>query len=100
MTNLFCIFKSVTGIPCPGCGSTRAIQSCLKGDIATGLWYNPVAVLLLAFGIVAAVWWVVDLIRGSRSLHRLFHTRWPAWTIVVAAVITLANWIWNIEKFG
>ncbi len=49
-----CAFHEVTGLYCPGCGSTRCLHSLLNGDMAAALGYNPLAVLampVLAAGI-------------------------------------------------
>ena len=44
-----CVFHEVTGLYCPGCGSTRCLHSLLQGDIAAALGYNPLAVLAMPF---------------------------------------------------
>lgn len=36
-----CIFRTLTGWQCPGCGITRACLSLLKGEIRTSFSYNP-----------------------------------------------------------
>ena len=36
-----CIFYNVTGVPCPGCGMTRAFIHLFKGDIKGALWFHP-----------------------------------------------------------
>lgn len=36
-----CWFRSVTGIPCPGCGMSRAWLAALRGDLAAALGYHP-----------------------------------------------------------
>ena len=52
-----CPFLSITGIPCPGCGMTRAIIMALRLDFAGARLYHPlfftvpVILLLLLFGI-------------------------------------------------
>lgn len=43
----FCLFKELTGIPCPACGTTRAVVSLLSGDMSNAFLYNPCAVLLV-----------------------------------------------------
>jgi hypothetical protein len=40
-----CMFHLTTGLYCPGCGSTRAIASFLRGDIAMALKNNLLIVL-------------------------------------------------------
>ena len=41
-----CIFLSLTGYKCPGCGSQRAIHALLNGDVVGAFRYN--ALLLIA----------------------------------------------------
>ena len=42
-----CIFHTVTGLECPGCGSLRAAHSILHGDFATAFRLNPLLFVLL-----------------------------------------------------
>lgn len=42
---IVCHFKLMTGMPCPGCGMTRALISLLHGDLATALWYHPFVIV-------------------------------------------------------
>ena len=43
-TILRCPFKFITGLPCPGCGMTRATLSLFKGDMLSSFYYNPLAI--------------------------------------------------------
>ncbi|WP_124068065.1 DUF2752 domain-containing protein [Clostridium sp. E02] len=47
MTGGLCPFQGVLGIPCPACGSTRAIILLTKGDLVGSLNMNPMALLFL-----------------------------------------------------
>ena len=50
-----CLFHSLTGLPCPGCGLTRAFSSLLHGQVAAAFAYHPFVFLLLPlFAIMAA----------------------------------------------
>lgn len=42
-----CPFRALTGIICPGCGSTRALHHLLHGNVETALLLNPLMFLLL-----------------------------------------------------
>lgn len=47
-----CPARLLLGIPCPGCGLTRATVLLLKGDIHDSLLYNPFLLPLLAGGLL------------------------------------------------
>ncbi len=51
-----CPFKFILGIPCPGCGMTRALLSCLKLDFVSAFYYHP----LFGIVIISAIIWVLD----------------------------------------
>ena len=36
-TGIGCVWKSITGLPCPGCGMTRAVFALLRGDVLLSL---------------------------------------------------------------
>ena len=47
-----CPFKAVTGIPCPGCGMTRAVLSALRGDFRTAFYYHPLWIVAVPLVLV------------------------------------------------
>jgi hypothetical protein len=49
-----CPFFRLTGIPCPGCGLSRAMMLLLKGDLAGSLRFHAFAPIFL-FAIVALI---------------------------------------------
>lgn len=49
-----CLVKIVFGVPCPGCGMTRASLRLLHGDVVGSLRFHPVA-LPAAVGLAVAV---------------------------------------------
>ena len=36
-----CVFRRITGIPCPGCGMTRAHLAALRLDFRAAFYYHP-----------------------------------------------------------
>jgi Protein of unknown function (DUF2752) len=87
-----CPLHAATGLPCPGCGTTRAIEALLAGEWSAALALNPLACAALA-GVV-----LFDLYAGIVLLGRL--PRWrprsplpaPVRGGVIAAVAL--NWFW------
>ena len=98
----FCIFKHVTGIPCPSCGSTRSILSIINGDLYDGLLWNPIGFLLLLILTITPLWLLIDIIFKKESLYRsylkaeqIFKRKY----ITIPSILFLMIiWIWNIFK--
>lgn len=91
-----CPLKSLTGLPCPGCGMTRACHGVLQGDWEKVLKMNPFGpVFLLFWGVVAGG---LLLPGGTRQrftgwLGRVeSFTRWPAWVLGGLLLYTLTRW--------
>jgi len=47
-----CIFKRITGLPCPSCGMTRAFISLINGDINLAFTFHPLWPLVLIIPII------------------------------------------------
>ncbi|MDR1859776.1 MAG: DUF2752 domain-containing protein, partial [Bacteroidales bacterium] len=60
-----CLFKLVTHIPCPACGSTRAAQCLLHGNLHNALLINPLGVITALCMAVFPSWILID-----RTLNR------------------------------
>ncbi len=72
-----CLFHSVTGLDCPGCGGTRALHQLLHGHVAEAFALNPLLFLLLPLALLAAP----SILRGETPV---FMTKpWFGWTCVV-----------------
>ena len=50
-----CIFKSITSIPCPGCGLTRGFRSLFKGNLIEAEQYNILTIPIFIFLLIAAI---------------------------------------------
>ena len=90
---VLCAFKGLTGLPCPTCGSTRALGRLALFDLAGALRMNPLATLVFA---LVAAWALVDLaLLPWRRALSLEVDRQLAWRLRIAAlVLFLANWVY------
>ncbi|MCM1356092.1 MAG: DUF2752 domain-containing protein [Staphylococcus sp.] len=53
-----CMFKELTGLSCPGCGSQRALHAVIHGDLRGAFSYNALLILeipLLALLVISSL---------------------------------------------
>lgn len=62
-----CIFKNITDIPCPACGSTRATIQLINGHFMDVILLNPLALFTNIFILLAIVWMFYDIIRDRET---------------------------------
>ena len=87
-----CPFRATTGLPCPLCGSTRAVALAAHGD-GDFTEYNAAIVVMLALVALYAV--VRIAVPGMRSLARVergFRDHPVRWVGTVLAVA----WVWTL----
>jgi hypothetical protein len=91
-----CGFKTISGLPCPTCGITRTIIALSRGDLARGLFMNPLAAILCGAGLLYLLYAAIVLaLRLPR--FRPTVTTTGARRLRIAAFTALAvNWIWLI----
>jgi hypothetical protein len=81
-----CVFHSLTGLACPGCGSLRAAHEFLHGNFAAAFRLNPFAMTIVPLAI--GVW----IARGETAFTRLR----PICIWAVLAVIILFSILRNL----
>ena len=69
-----CLFHTLTGLYCPGCGATRSLHALLHGHVAAALRWNVLAIPLLVF--LALLLW-----RPQWGLRRA--VTYPALAVIV-----------------
>lgn len=90
----FCLWKALTGVPCPFCGGVRCFQAAARLDFAAAFHWNPLA---FAACVGITVWFI------AWTAERLWHRRWlealrPLFRVravklgIIGAI--LLNWIY------
>lgn len=80
-----CLFHSLTGWYCPGCGATRAAYQLLHGHPLRALHDNALFVLMLAALAAQGAWWVVKKIRNQPAA--LFVSPKMLWALLFIALV-------------
>ncbi len=98
-----CPIHRITGIPCPSCGTIRAVLLMVEGDVPASLLMNPLGVLAVFLLAVLPAWVAVDLIRKKDHLFRFYKRteKIIAGNKRLASLLVLlilANWAWNVCK--
>jgi len=93
-----CIFKNMTGVPCPACGSTRATILLFHGEFWKSILINPFGIITSILIIVSIIWMLIDIL-GSKETYFPFLKKDWNWKIkTILLLIIMINWIWNIIK--
>jgi len=97
-----CLFKQVTNMPCPSCGSTRAVFSILSGDISESLLLNPFGMIIISIMVLSPFLILYDVLKGKQYVYSLYHRIELVLKRKLVAIpmifLVLINWIWNIYK--
>jgi len=67
-----CIFKRVTGIPCPSCGTIHSVVAILHGDLRKALRENPLGFAGILIVAVIPYWILADFVFGRESFYRFY----------------------------
>ena len=84
--NINCIFRTLTHLPCPTCGYSRAINRVLEGNLWISLLYNPIWIVLVIYQIFL----IIISIRSIILSKALFIQ--DKWIFVFIGLLVI-NWI-------
>lgn len=84
---VLCPLRRFVGVPCPGCGATRAVVHLFHGELAAAIRMNPLAVVLSA---AIPVWW---FFMRDMKLSRVA----CAIVCMVAVLAVAANWAYVLS---
>lgn len=84
-----CGMKKLFGIPCPGCGGTRALISLFTGNLLNAVYYNAFVVYCV---IVYAVFFISHTI-SKISMGRIREISFQGWYVPVALIILIIQYV-------
>lgn len=90
-----CLFHSLTGLPCPTCGATRAAYQFLHGHFAASFFFNPLAFLTFCAVVIFDLYAVAVLM--TRAPRFRLRNLTPAEKLLargVAITLLAGNWLY------
>jgi hypothetical protein len=86
-----CVFRLVTGLPSPFCGTTRSLFELGQADLSASVQMSPLGVVaaLAAVGVLARL----AMARRSRPARL-----WPPAVLAVGGIAVLLSWVSELTK--
>jgi hypothetical protein len=79
-----CPMRSLTGLPCPFCGSTTSVRDTFGGHVGSAFAVAPLGLLSIAVAVLA----VLGLLPKKLALH-------PA----ILGTLLLGEWLFELHRF-
>lgn len=77
-----CFIKNITGLPCPGCGLTRAYEALFHGHLASAFFYHPLFWFVpIIFGLL-----VLNLWKKNERLRKISNSIYVTFLVVLVIV--------------
>ena len=70
-----CVFKMLTGLPCPGCGITKSLIFLYQGDLGKSLRYHLFGLPLVLSCLFFIVLFFVELVTKRTYFRTVFYSR-------------------------
>ena len=88
-----CLFRAVSGEPCPFCGLTHSVMALGDGDIGLSLALHPLGMAALALAVLVLVAVAVAFARRRR-------VGWRRGTVVAGGAVVVTAWTFTLIGGG
>jgi len=86
-----CLFRELTGLPCPTCGTAHAAMALARLDVAGAIAFNPLATLVAALFFLGGAAAAAAFFAGRALREPRLSGSAPR---LAAALAVAANWAW------
>lgn len=96
----YCGFQQTTGLPCPGCGMTRATLAFAQGQIFEAFYIQPAAGLICSMMVAVALVAFVIAIFGIffRFIQRFFEEVKLRYILLALFFVIIAGWAVTLAR--
>ena len=91
-----CVFRGLTGMPCPTCGATRSVVHLARGDFFASFGMNPLVSVGFVIAAVVFFYSLITLIAGIPRIGITLSDREKDVLRSLAVALVLANWCYLI----
>jgi hypothetical protein len=88
---VFCPSALVLGLPCPGCGMTRALGHVTHGLFREAFAFNAIWPILLGYLVLLWIYQLLEVARGEPP-------KWPTYKISAVMIVILLGF-WAVRLF-
>lgn len=92
-----CAFRTLTGLPCPTCGSTRCVTLLSEGRILAALAMNPLIAAVWGAALVAFVYRIAAMAFDFPRIELGLSSPERTTIRLLAIVLVLADWAYLIS---
>jgi hypothetical protein len=93
-----CVFKLVTGIPCPGCGMGRSTIELFSGNILNSFRYNILCFPFTLMIIISLFWMFADIVKKKETFFMFINQNMKKKYKFLLFAIVIINWTVNIIR--
>ena len=90
-----CVLKKHTGLSCIACGGTRATDALIHFNFVDAFLYNPLYIILLAFGLIYSLIISIDIFINNKKTFKFKKTTSKILTILLIVFAILFTIIRN-----
>ncbi len=91
-----CVFKGLTGLPCPTCGATRSVVHLAQGALSASLSLNPLVPLCFFIAAIVFLYSLITLIFGIPRIGVILSDREKNVVRFGTVALVLGNWCYLI----
>lgn len=93
-----CVFHSLTGLPCPTCGATRAAYQFLHGHFAASFFFNPLVFLAFCALLLFDLYACAILMTGAPRYRFRFSAGEKLFLRALAIALLAGNWLYLLAR--